>query len=146
MDRPALKIRRGRRQDFAAVMRLLAPAEEMPADRRTLRRFRHIVADLGNDLYVAEFGQRLVGVIHASYARQLKGPQRARIEDLAVDPECAPSEVARSLLEFMLVRARRRSCAILCCVPGDRDETALAESVGLLRGEVEYRCAFTGEA
>lgn len=146
MGTPALEIRRGRRQDFAAVMRLLAPGTEAEPDRRTLRRFRHVAADLGADLYVATLGGKVVGVIHLSYARTLGGGQRARIEDLAADREYAADDIARRLLEFGLGRARRRDCASLGCVPREPAAVAALESAGLRRQASEYGCRLRGEA
>jgi GNAT superfamily N-acetyltransferase len=144
MTAPGLKIRRGRRQDFAAVMRLLA-LDEVAPDRRTLRRFRSIVADLGADLYVADLGGRVVGVIHATYARRLGGAQGARVEDLAADTDYRQHQIARRLFEFILERARKRSCATLCCVPAEDEAGALARELGLLPHETEYRRALAGE-
>lgn len=138
-------IRRGRRHDFAAVMRLLAPAEAGEPDRRTLRRFRSIVADLGADLYVAHLGGRVVGVIHASYARQISGAQRARVEDLAADPAHDAREIERRLLEFIAARARRRACSTLCCVPETNDAGASARGAGLEPHQTEYRRVLAGE-
>lgn len=139
-------IRRGRRQDFAAVMRLVAPAEAVAPDRRVLRRFRSIVADLGSDLYVAHLGGRVVGVIHASYARQISGAQRARVEDLAADPSHDRRDIERRLLEFIAERARRRDCATLCCVPPNPDATGVARDAGLEPDRTQYRRVLGGEA
>jgi N-acetylglutamate synthase-like GNAT family acetyltransferase len=139
MDLPELKIRRARRLDFAAVMRLLAPAGEPSPDRRTLRRFRSIVADLGADLYVAEVGGEIVGVVHASYVRQLGGGQRGRIEDLAASPERAGLGVEKSLLEFIVARARKRDCSALSCVPASSGAGAVAANAGLEPHQQEYR-------
>jgi N-acetylglutamate synthase-like GNAT family acetyltransferase len=144
MSAPALKIRRGRRQDFAPVMRLLG-ADVAAADRRTLRRFRHIVADLGADLYVAELGDRVVGVIHATYARQLAGAQTARIERVAADPIHRDREVERHLLDFIVARARKRECGALTCVPPTAAASALARGAGLAPGQAEYGRTLDGE-
>jgi len=145
MEPPALRIRRGRRQDFAAVMRLLMP-EEGEADRRTLRRFRHIVADLGADLYVAELAGKVVGVIHASYARQLTGAQRARVEGLAADPDCRQHAVEQRLLEFIVARARGRACADVSCVPTSDDTAAIVRAAGLDPVGTRYSRPLSGEA
>jgi N-acetylglutamate synthase-like GNAT family acetyltransferase len=146
MDTPALKIRRGRREDFTAVMRLLAPPGAVEPDRRTLRRFRHIVADLGADLYVADLGGSVVGVVHASYSRQISGAQRARIEGLAADPGQGGRDLERQLLEFIIERARKRCCGTLCCVPATRDAGAVAQVVGLEPRDTEYCRSLAGEA
>jgi N-acetylglutamate synthase-like GNAT family acetyltransferase len=144
MSAAALKIRRGRRGDFAAVMRLLVP-HGAPDDRRTLRRFRHIVADLGADLYVAELGRRVVGVVHATYVRRLAGGQRGRIEDLAADPLYGEHQIERRLLEFILARAGRRACAALCCAPASERMATLVADVGLEPGANEHCRRLGGE-
>lgn len=146
MDTPALKIRRARRRDFAAVQRLLALGDLALTDRRILRRFRHIVADLGGDLYVAEAAGNVVGVIHATYVRQLGGAQRARIEELAVEPDHRSTGVDLLLLDFIVARARRRDCSTLSCVPVTEDGRSAAEAAGLCPQETEYRRPLAGEA
>lgn len=135
---PELEIRRGRRQDFAAVMRLLAPGALEAPDRRTLRRFRHIAADLGADLYVATLGGKVVGVIHVSYARQLTGGQRARIEALGADAEYARHDIRQHLVDLALGRARKRECASVCCVPAGREAGSAVEHAGLRQHATEY--------
>lgn len=138
MTTPPLEIRRGCRRDFAAVMRLLSAAPSGEPDRRTLRRFRNIVGDLGSDLYVAELGGKVVGVIHASYVRQLRGGQAARVEDLSADAEYDQHAIEQRLLEFILARARRRACAWLSCRPAGPSIAAVAEAAGLQPRDTEY--------
>jgi GNAT superfamily N-acetyltransferase len=110
-------IRRGRRTDFIAVMEILALSElpVPPPDRATLRRFRHVVADLGSDFYVATIDERLVGVVHATYARQIATYPVARIELLVVAPDARRQEVGRSMVHHIATRARKRSCVRLSC-------------------------------
>jgi len=139
MDTPELRIRRARRLDFTAVMRLLAGAV-VGADRRTLRRYRTIVADLGADLYVAEVDGEIAGVIHATYVRQLGGGQRGRIEDLAADPQRPGLGIEKALLDFILARARKRSCSALSCVPASEEAGTVARTAGLKPHRTEYGC------
>lgn len=110
-------IRRGRRTDFIAVMEILAASELPipPADRATLRRFRNVVADLGCDLYVATIDERLVGVVHATYARQIVTYPLARIELLVVAPDVRRQGVGASLIRYIVTRARKRDCVGLSC-------------------------------
>lgn len=146
MDTPELRIRRGRRQDFVAVRRLLGSTPEAEADRRTLRRFRHIAADLGADLYVAHLAGKVVGVVHVSYARQITGGQRARIEDLAADREYGQHSIESRLLAFALERARKRACGSLGWSPSTADAGAAAEGAGLQPQGTEYLRPIASEA
>jgi GNAT superfamily N-acetyltransferase len=108
----SIRHRRGRRTDLFAILGVLA-ASELPTpvpDRATLRRFRRLIADLGNDLYVALLEERLVGFLHVSYARQLAAAARARVEALVVAPEARGRGVGSSLAELARRRAERRGC------------------------------------
>ena len=112
-----IRIRRGRRTDFAAVMALLAGsgAPVPPPDRSTLRRFRQLVADLGADLYLATIDERVVGVAHVTYERQLARPPRATLETLVVGELVRGRGVGTALLRFAADRARKRACGRLQC-------------------------------
>ena len=134
------RIRRSRRTDFPAVMRLLAAAGVPlpPPDRTTLRRFRRLVADLGSDLYLAVLDDAAAGLVHVSYTRQLAHAPTARIESLLVDPARRRQGIGSVLLAFADRRARRRGCASLCWSLGteDRASRRFAEHAGLLHTEV----------
>jgi GNAT superfamily N-acetyltransferase len=115
-----MRIRRGRRTDFVAVMQVLAASgiAVPPADRATLRRFRNIVADLGNDLYVAAIdGRTLAGLVHVTYARQLTAQPRARLDQLVVADPFRRRGIGAALLTWVQERARRRGCMLLSCTP-----------------------------
>src|SRR5262245_20949376 len=105
-------IRRGRRTDFTAVMQLLAASNvAVPVpDRATLRRFRHLVNDLGTDFYVALVDGALAGLVHVSYVRQLASAPVARLETLVVAVTLRRCGVGSSLLRFAQRRARQRGC------------------------------------
>jgi GNAT superfamily N-acetyltransferase len=136
----ATSIRRARRSDFTAVMRLLATTgvPVPPPDRRTLRRFRYIVDDLGADLYVALVDGTLAGLVHLTYARQLtKGPW-ARLELLVVEPCLRRRGIGRGLLRFALQRATKHACSgVGWCLPPEASVGAtqlLAEAGFVARG------------
>jgi N-acetylglutamate synthase-like GNAT family acetyltransferase len=116
-----VKLRRARRTDFVAVMKVLASNDlpVPPPDRATLRRFRRLVADLGGDFYVAVSGEQVVGFVHVTYTRQLATAARARVEALAVQSDCHGRGIGSSLLELAGRRAHRRGCADLRCETGD---------------------------
>jgi len=101
------------------VMELLAASgvSVPPADRATLRRFRRVVADLGADLYIAVIDEKIVGIVHATYARQLTTTARAHIEALLVAPAVRRMGIGSSLQAFIIERARRRGCDTLVCAP-----------------------------
>jgi hypothetical protein len=105
-------------------MRLLAESGEPlpPADRPTLRRFRHLVQDLGGDLYLAFAAADLVGLVHVTYTRQLAETTRAELRRLVVS-DSATGGPAEALIEFVAARARKRGCdALLWPRPAGRDE------------------------
>jgi L-amino acid N-acyltransferase YncA len=102
-----LLLRRGRRADLDRLRGLLsgwsAPRAER-FDRRTL-------ADLGQDVYVAEAPDgELVGVVAVAYVRSLRAGRFAAVLDTAR----AAAGVERTLLDALLdvaeERARRRGC------------------------------------
>lgn len=107
---PKPQIRRARRTDFTAVMELLATSgvPVPPADRATLRRFRNLVNDLSGDFYLAFDEDLLLGLVHATYSRQLATAPIARIETLVA--RAHQDEVAVALLLLIRERATRRGC------------------------------------
>lgn len=118
---PRLHVRRARRTDFVAVMRLCAAAAPFAAmplpDRATLRRFRQLVNDLGGDFYLGFFAGELAGLVHATYARRLAEQPMARVEELIVAPEWRRRGVGSRLLALVVRRARKRGCATIACTP-----------------------------
>jgi len=120
MPETELHIRRCRRTDFTAVMHLLANSDS-PApvpERRTLRRFRGIVNDLGSDLYVALVAGEMVALVYVTYARQLAVSPRARIDRLFVDERFRRRGIGAALVGLARERAIRRGCGTLeCSVP-----------------------------
>lgn len=121
MEGRPIRIRRGRRTDFAAVLGVLAGAHTLvpPPDRRALHRFRKLVADLGSDLYLATIDERVVGVVHVTYARRLEGAPLATLATLAVAEPSRGRGVAAALLRFAADRARKRGCGRLHCALAD---------------------------
>jgi GNAT superfamily N-acetyltransferase len=122
MPEGRLRIRRARRTDFTAVMQLLT-ASAMPVpppDRATLRRFRHLVADLGTDFYLASVDGTVAGLVHVTYARQLAIAPSARVDQLMVAQVFRRHGIGSALLAFARQRARWRGCGTLsCAVPGN---------------------------
>lgn len=129
------RIRRARRTDFTDVMRLLASVGVPlpPPERATLHRFRNLVADLGNDPYLAVVDGRMVGLVHVTYARQVVQRPCARLETLVVAKEFRRRGIGGDLLALAVRRARQRGCGTLSCpdVPGDAAVAALFARAGL---------------
>ncbi len=121
MSEPRVRIRRGRRTDFTAVMQLLAASGTAlpPPERATLRRFRNLVNDLGADFYLALVDGVLAGLVHVTYARQLAAAPMARLEYLVVADAMRRRGVGASLLRFAQERARQHGCARLSCAAAD---------------------------
>jgi ribosomal protein S18 acetylase RimI-like enzyme len=135
MPATPLHIRRCRRTDFIDVMRLLGD-DDAPAavpEKRTLRRFRGIVNDLGVDLYLAFLDGALAGLVHVTYARQLADGPRAEIARLVVARSLRRQGIGSALVDFARQRAIRRGCVMLSCsVPEGNDEaSAFLEKAGL---------------
>ena len=102
-----LRVRRSRRRDLTQLAALLGA----DTDGGRARSFRRIVADLGNDVYVAERpGGEIVGMVSVVYARSLVHGGLSAI----LDGARARHEPARELLEplvaFAEERARKRGC------------------------------------
>lgn len=116
MPSTPLRIRRCRRTDFTAVMHLLAVDEPAAVpERRTLRRFRAIVNDLGSDLYVALVDGTMAGLVYVTYVRRLAVAPRAQIERLIVAEPFRRRDIGSALFEFARERAIRRGCGTLIC-------------------------------
>jgi len=100
----AVRVRRGRRRDRAAVEALLA----VPDGDRLERVFRRILADLGTDVYVAEDERgEIVGMVSVLYARSLACGGLAALLDGARTRRPA---LLPGLLAFAEERARKRGC------------------------------------
>lgn len=123
-----IRHRRARRTDFDAVCGVLA-ASGLPAptrERGALRRFRRLVADLGADLYLAERGAVVLGLVHITYTRPLSRPPHACIELLVVTPAARGQRVGHGLAGLAAARAQRRGCVALRCSVGTGDDGARA--------------------
>jgi len=126
MQATLFTIRRAKRTDAIAVIKVLA-SNGLPVplpDRSTLRRFRRLVSDLGNDLYVALINEQVSGFVHVTYTRQLATACLARIEAFAVHRERQSRGIGTALLELACYRARRRQSTELRCETGTGDPIA----------------------
>lgn len=145
-----IRHRRARHTDFDAVCAVLV-ASGLPATARehgALRRFRRLVADLGADLYLAERGITVLGLVHITYARHLFCPPRARIELLVVAPPARGQSIGRGLAALAAARARRRGCAELRCsvAPGDDGARAFLARAGWRGSGEEFEFDLTDPA
>jgi hypothetical protein len=131
----AVRVRRGRRCDLAAVRSLLGAGAGAGLERV----FRRIVADLGGDVYVAEDGTgAIVGLVSVVYARSLaRGGLSAMLDGARARPEPGPAVLA-GLVAFAEERARKRGCRRLAAWvdPDDRDLRAALVARGYRAGEL----------
>jgi GNAT superfamily N-acetyltransferase len=143
-----IRIRRGRRTDLSAVMRLVAESGSAmpPPDRATLRRFRQLVADLGADFYLATVDERVVGVAHVTYARQLLSGPQATLSTLLVANDSQRQGIGTALLRFAIERARKRACISLrCALAGEaRTGARLLEQAGALAAGQVFDLSLNG--
>jgi hypothetical protein len=127
-----IRLRRGRRSDFARVQALLSAAA-----RERERFVRRTLASLAGDVYVAEApGGEIVGVVAVSYPRSLWAGRF----DAVLDAARAPTDDALlgRLIAFAETRARRRGCLRLaaCVDPEDGALRSALASRGYGRGEI----------
>ncbi len=128
----AVRVRRGRRHDLAAVQALLAA----PANDRLERVFRRILADLGTDLYVAEDERgEIVGLVSVLYARSLARGGRSALLDGA---RARRPALLAELVAFAEERARKRGCRRLAAWvdAGDAELRAALLARGYHAGEL----------
>ena len=128
-----VRVRRGRRRDLEALGRTLG----VPVAGRLARVFRRILADLGNDVYVAEdAGGELVGVVSVVYRRSLvQGGLAAVLDGVRTHPGAV--SLLDGLVAFAEERARRRGCRRLtaCVAPEDGAVRATLVARGYRVGE-----------
>jgi len=80
------------------------------AGRAARRRFRKLLSSLTQDLYLAESGSSLHGLVLVTYVREIDGGATALVRELVVSPG-GPRGVLAALLDCAEERARRRGAA-----------------------------------
>jgi ribosomal protein S18 acetylase RimI-like enzyme len=134
-----IRIRRGRRTDYAALAALGGWPEGEAPPTHAMRRFRRIVADLAYDLYVAEDDGSAVGMVAVSYVRSLPlGGQRATLEELVVRTDRRRSGIGRRLLEFVIRRASRRGVRAFEARPADDESARFLDRLGFRPSGIRY--------
>jgi len=109
-----LKIRRGKRVDFTAVIALVQRTEgrEWPPEKALVRLFRRLVSDLGYDLYVAEQNGEVCGVVMVGYRRLLIQGGLCAMLDGVITVESG-GEIGQRLITFAKERARKKGCRLV---------------------------------
>jgi ribosomal protein S18 acetylase RimI-like enzyme len=142
-----IRIRRGRRTDYAALAALGGWPSVDGHPPRSVRLFRRVVSDLAYDLYVAEGGERIVGLVAMSYVRVLPlGGQRARLEELVVSREHRGLGVGRKLVDVALRRARKRGVRVIEARANDDGSGRFLDHVGFRAQGRSYEIAVPAEA
>jgi len=116
-------IRIARRDDLAAIVRLLAddklgqPRERYaePLPDAYLSAFERIDADPDNALVVAEDGEGILGVLQLTFIPHLtyQGGVRAQIEGVRVADRRRGTGVGRIMLQWAIERSRERGCHLV---------------------------------
>ena len=109
MQHDSVKIRRGKRTDFPALLALVAPADPAAATKAQARHWRRLASDPAHDFYVAEQEDTLRGMVLVSYVRGLRHYGWQAILDV-VFPSPAVCAISQTLLDFAKARARKRGC------------------------------------
>jgi N-acetylglutamate synthase-like GNAT family acetyltransferase len=104
-----VKIRRGRRTDFPALMALLAVGSSGEASKGQMRHWRRLACDPGLDFYVAEQQGKIHGIVLVCYIRDLRYPGWQAILNVVV-PAAEEYGIVQALLAFAKARARKRGC------------------------------------
>lgn len=112
-----IKIRRGKRTDFPALLTLLPAAQQRQPTKTQVRHWRRLASDLRHDFYVAEQEGTVRGIVLVCYIRTLKQYGWQALLDLVVSAvdHC---HIGQKLLAFAKARARKRGCrTLLICTP-----------------------------
>ena len=144
MPQDAVKIRRGRRTDFPRLLQLQPSIAPQEVNKAQIRHWRRVASDPSHDLYVAEQGGTVRGMVLVSYIRGLTAQGWRAILDLAA-PVSALCDTGLLLLNFAKTRAQRRGCHSIMVwnTPKEQAEefTALFVRAGFLRSGEVLSCA-----
>ena len=109
MQEGTIKIRRGKRTDFPALIALVHSQSPCEANKGQVRHWRRLAGDPSLDFYIAEQEGTIRGMVLVCYIRELSRPGWQAILDVVapVSEECG---IGRALLDFVKGRARKRGC------------------------------------
>ena len=150
MSESRLRLRRARRQDVQAIVRLLA-SDPLGATRETgcgdelpeayWQAFDAIAADPRQLLVVAELDGCVVGTLQLTLIPSLtyRGGERAQIEAVRIDPDSRGHGLGRVMVGWAIEQARARGCRVVQLTTDQRRPEALRfyESLG-------FRATHTG--
>lgn len=118
-----IELRGSRRKDVPEIVRLLADDELgsqresyiSPLPENYLLAFDAIDQDANNELVVAEFDGRVVGVLQITFIPYLTycGSWRALIEGVRVDRKMRSMGIGRKLIACAIERAQKRGCRMV---------------------------------
>jgi N-acetylglutamate synthase-like GNAT family acetyltransferase len=126
MQNEPVKIRRGKRTDFPALVALLTSEATPAADKGQVRHWRRLASDPRQDFYVAEHEGAIRGMVLVCYIRELRRPGWLAILDIVAPGEC---RIGQALLDFAKERARKRGCQRLLMWGCDRKGDMLCTSL-----------------
>lgn len=112
-----------RRQDVAAIVRMLADDElgsqrehyTEPLPESYYAAFEQIEHDPNHELIVAESSGKVIGTLHLMFLRSLsyQGGLRAQVESVRVDRKCQNQGIGSKMMMWAIERARERGAHIV---------------------------------
>ncbi len=117
----ALSIRRGRRTDLPALLKLLHAESLVAIDKAQARHWRRLASDPGLDFYVAERNGAIQGAFLVCYVRALRTHGWQGVLDVAFS-HTLTSSLEQELLNFAKARARKHGCRQLVMWPREAQE------------------------
>jgi len=111
-----LEIREARESELDAMVAMLErdTITGTPRAREDyLKSFREIAEHWDNQVIVALLDGRVVGVLQLTFIPGLSQPWRAQVENVRVDGEMRSLGIGRTLMEWVVERARERGCGLV---------------------------------
>ena len=123
MTNRSINIREAKREDVAAIVRLLADDDlgskrelyEDPLSLQYYSAFDEIKSDNNAHLIVAEVNGKVIGTLQFNFISYLtyQGGRRAQIESVRVDSSYKRQGIGRMMLEYAILKAKENRCHLV---------------------------------
>jgi len=109
MQTEVITIRRGKRTDLPALVKLLNPFALTSLDKVQVRHWRRLASDPSLDFYIAEHNGAVSGALLVCYIRMLREQGWQAVLDVAF-ASTSSGELRQAILTFAKKRAQKRGC------------------------------------